>query len=63
MRKSKEKKPILRASFGKIGYINIASLNTGSISKSVYGRKNPKKLQNALKEASKLLDELYEEYY
>ena len=63
MRKVDRGNNILRASFGKIGYINIPSLNTGSVSKSVYNRKNPKKLKDAIKKASETLDKLYAKHY
>ena len=55
-----KQKILTRASFGKIGYINVPSLNTGSVSKSVYGKNNSKSLQVALKKANKALDNLYE---
>ncbi|TLD80190.1 CJH_07325 family protein [Helicobacter sp. MIT 05-5293] len=58
----KNSKRLLRASFGKVGYINISALNTGSISKNVYGEKNPSGLKEAIIKANKTLDRLYEKY-
>lgn len=57
-----KQKMLTRASFGSVGYINISILNTGSVSKSVYGKNNSKKMQDALKKANKTLDRLYEKY-
>ena len=53
---------MLRASFGKINYLDVPTLNTGSVSKNICGKKNPKSLQKALKEANETLDKVYDKY-
>lgn len=58
----KKQKTTQRDSYGKVNFINVPYMNTGSVSQVNCDVSDNSKLNNSLKKTSDFLDEMFEKY-